>query len=181
VISRRNLVASVGTLTCIALPGAGQTAVPPISPADHEKYMRLAIAEARHTRNIPCGAVIVKPETGEVMARGINNSDDNPLLHGEMACVMDYINRNGNRGWEQVVLYSVSEPCTMCMSALVFAGIAGTVYGSSLEGVRRGGVENNVRIRAKDIVEASPFYKGFLTGGILSAETDQLFLSRKKT
>jgi hypothetical protein len=65
----------------------------------------------------------------------------------------------------------------MCQSALVFAGIAGTVFGSSIEGAHRGGVENP-RIRAKDIVEASSFYKGFIIGGILSAETDKIFLDR---
>jgi hypothetical protein len=41
----------------------------------------------------------------------------------------------------------------------------------------RGGVENP-RIRAKDIVEASAFYKGFIIGGILSDETDKIFLER---
>jgi hypothetical protein len=63
----------------------------------------------------------------------------------------------------------------MCQSALVFAGIGGTVFGSSIGGVL--GVDNP-RIRAKDIVEASPFYKGFIVGGILSAETDKIFLDR---
>src|SRR5262249_12691849 len=182
-ISRRNVMSSAAmafgaALACLAVPRAGKGALPPISQEGHEKYMRLAIAESAHTRNIPNAAVIVKPATGEVMARGINNSDYDPLLHGQLACVQDYIRRNGNREWDECVLYTISEPCTMCQSALVFAGIGGTVFGSTIEGVHRGGVENP-RIRAKDIVEASSsFYKGFIIGGILAAETDQIFLDR---
>jgi tRNA(Arg) A34 adenosine deaminase TadA len=179
-ISRRNVISSIGAATrsaliCSALPRTSAAAVPPLSQADHEKYMRLAIAESVRTRKIPTAAVIVKPATGEVMARDINNSDYDPTMHSEFACLTNYIRRNGNREWEDCVLYSIAEPCTMCQSALVFAGIGGTVFGSSIEGVR--GVENP-RIRAKDIVEASPFYKGFIIGGILSAETDKIFLDR---
>jgi tRNA(Arg) A34 adenosine deaminase TadA len=162
-------------LICTAAPRTARAKVPAISQADHEKYMRLAIAESAHTRNIPAAAVIVKPATGEVMARGINNSDDDPTRHGEFACIENYIERNGNREWDECVIYTIAEPCTMCQSALVFCGIAGTVFGSSLEGVGR---IDNPKIRAKDIVEASPFYRGFLVGGILSAETDKIFRDR---
>ena len=176
-IYRRSVISSIGAaassaLICSALPRTAAAALPSLSQADHEKYMRLAIAEAVPARKIPTTAVIVKPATGEVMARGINNSDYDPTLHSEFACLTNYIRRNGNREWEDCVLYSIAEPCTMCQSALVFAGIGGTVFGSSLGGVH--GVENP-RIRAKDIVEASPFYKGFIIGGILSAETDKIF------
>ena len=157
------------------MPRAASAKVPAISQADHEKYMRLAIAESAHTRNIPAAAVIVKPATGEVMARGINNSDDDPTKHSELACIGNYIERNGNRAWDDCVIYTIAEPCTMCQSAIVFCGLAGTVFGSSLEGVGR---IDNPKIRAKDIVEASPFYKGFLMGGVLSPETDRIFRDR---
>ena len=178
-ISRRSLLlvgaASGATLVCTSVPRSAGAKVPAISQADHEKYMRLAIAESAHTRNIPAAAVIVKPATGEVMARGINNSDYDPTRHSELACIGNYIERNGNREWDECVIYTIAEPCTMCQSALVFCGIAGTVFGSSLEGV---GHIDNPKIRAKDIVAASPFYEGFLVGGILSAETDKIFRDR---
>ena len=179
-ITRRLLVSSLAAtgaaLTCTSVPRAARAAVPPISQADHEKYMRLAIAESGHARNIPAAAVIVKPATGEVRARGINNSDDDPTRHGEMACIQNYMARVGNREWDECVIYTIGEPCTMCQSALVFCGIAGTVFGSAIVGPHMGKVENP-KIRAKDIVDASPFYKGFLIGGILSEETDKIFLA----
>ena len=180
-ISRRSFLSSAGALlVCTSVPRAARAKVPAISQADHEKYMRLAIAESAHTRNIPAAAVIVKPATGEAMARGINNSDYDPTKHSELACIANYIERNGNREWDECVIYTIAEPCTMCQSALIFCGIAGTVFGSSLEGV---GKIDNPKIRAKDIVAASPFYDGFLMGGILSSETDKIFhdrASRKK-
>src|SRR5215471_13413666 len=112
-IGRRKVLFSTGAaalaLICTALPRRAAAALPPISQADHEKYMRLAIAESAHTRKIPAAAVIVKPATGEVMARGINNSDYDPTLHGEMACVRNYIERNGNRGWDECVMYAIAE------------------------------------------------------------------------
>ena len=176
-ISRRLLLATAGTmLTCTAVPRVARAKVPPISQADHEKYMRLAIEESSHTRIIPAAAVIVKPATGKVMARGINNSSNDPTKHGELACITNYIERNGNVEWDECVIYTIAEPCTMCQSALVYCGIGGTVYGSSMEGV---GKIDNPKIRARDIVDASPFYKGFLMGGILSAETDKIFRDRE--
>jgi tRNA(Arg) A34 adenosine deaminase TadA len=182
-ISRRTVLSSTGAaaasaLICTALPRPAAAALPPISQADHEKYMRMAIAESAHTRKIPSASVIVKPATGEVMARGINNSDYDPTLHGEMSCIRNYIERNGNREWEECVIYTIAEPCTMCQSALVFAGIGGTVFGSSNESIHKNTPLDNPRLRAKDIIDGSPFYKGFIIGGILSAETDKLFIDR---
>ncbi len=101
-IGRRKIISSIGAassaaLICTAPPRRAAAALPPISQADHEKYMRLAIAESAHTRKILSAAVIVKPAIGEVMARGINNTDYDPRLHGEFTCISNYIERNGNR------------------------------------------------------------------------------------
>jgi tRNA(adenine34) deaminase len=68
----------------------------------------------------------------------------------------------------------------MCMSALVWAGIGGVVFGSSIDGIRRAGIDQ-INITAKTVIDASPFYKGTLLGGVLQAETDRLFMERKKS
>jgi tRNA(Arg) A34 adenosine deaminase TadA len=65
------------------------------------------------------------------------------------------------------------------MSALVWAGIGGVVFGSSIDGIRRAGIDQ-INITAKSVMDASPFYKGTLLGGVLQSETDRLFLERKK-
>jgi tRNA(Arg) A34 adenosine deaminase TadA len=40
-----------------------------------------------------------------------------------------------------MVLYTTGEPCSMCMSALVWAGIGGVVFASSIDGIRRAGID----------------------------------------
>ena len=76
VISKRTLLGSAGC------PDARRhAAVRAADPAadrrwhEHERCMRLAIAEARGNPAYPFGAVIVRPsDTRETMARGVNNS-----------------------------------------------------------------------------------------------------------
>ncbi len=177
---RRLLLASMGGLVC--LPVARRPAharLPSIPTARHEQYMRLAIEEARRNPSYPFGAVIVRPDGGEVMARGVNDSRSNPVLHGEIACMNDYVARHGNRGWESCVLYTTGEPCSMCMSALVWAGIGGVVFASSIDGIKRAGI-GQIEITAKAVADASPFYRGLLLGGVLAAETDRMFLERRR-
>src|SRR6266478_131889 len=73
-LSKRALLVSVGGLFCMTVARPSRAALPPMSRADHERFMRLAIVEARRNPAYPFGAVIVRPDTGEVMARGVNNS-----------------------------------------------------------------------------------------------------------
>jgi tRNA(adenine34) deaminase len=178
-ISKRRLLMCFGGLTCVALARPVQAALPPISMAQHERSMRAAIEEAHGNPAYPFGAVMVRPETGEVVAKGVNNSRENPILHGEIACMDDYVRRSGNRGWASLVLYTTGEPCSMCMSALVWAGIGGVVFASSIDGIRRAGIDQ-IDITAKTVADAAPFYKGLLLGGVLAAETDQMFLDRER-
>jgi tRNA(adenine34) deaminase len=178
-ISKRRLIVGAAALVCVAGARPVRAALPPISMARHEQAMRQAIEEARRNPVYPFGAVIARAADGEVVARGVNNSRENPILHGEIACMNDYVRLNGNRGWADKVLYTTGEPCSMCMSALVWAGIGGVVFASSIEGIRRAGIEQ-IALTARTVVEAAPFYSGLLLGGVLAAETDRMFLERRK-
>ena len=178
-ISKRRLMVGAGALICMAGARPARAALPPISRTRHEQAMRQAIEEARRNPAYPFGAVIVRADSGEIVARGVNNSRANPTLHGEIACMNDYVRLNGNKGWSDKILYTTGEPCPMCMSALVWAGIGGVVFASSIDGIRRSGIDQ-IDIAAKAVVEAAPFYKGLLLGGVLAAETDRMFLERLK-
>ncbi len=178
-ISKRAFLLGAGGLVCLPAARPARAALPPISPADHERYMRLAIVEARRNPRYPFGAVIVRPDTGEIRARGVNNSGANPILHGEIACMNDYVQGHGNAGWDSCLLYTTGEPCSMCMSALVWAQIGGVVFASSIDGIRAAGIDQ-IGLTARQVVDASPFYKGTLRGGVLAAETDRMFLERKR-
>jgi tRNA(adenine34) deaminase len=183
-ISKRRLLASAGGLICVsaaAVSGSvcpARAALPPIAMDKHEQYMRLAIEQGRTNPAFPFGAVIVKPATGETMATGANNAHANPVLHGEIVCINEYVARHGNQGWEDVALYTTGEPCPMCMTALIFARIGAVVYGSTVEAQQQPG-HRGFAISAKQLVEAAPFPTGLLLGGVLASETDRMFRERK--
>jgi tRNA(adenine34) deaminase len=144
----------------------------------HEHAMRAAIAVGRPAL-YPFGAVIVRPPSGDVIARGANNVRVNPCFHGEIVCMDNYVARHGNQEWQGCVLYTTGEPCPMCMSALVWAGIGGVVYGTSVEKLSRHFGIDQIAISATEVVAASSSFRHVaLLGGILANETDALFNER---
>jgi tRNA(adenine34) deaminase len=144
----------------------------------HEQAMRLAIAAARHNPFFPFGAVIVRAADRQIMATGVNNGSANPIFHGEIVAINDYISRHGNQGWEEVILYTTGEPCPMCMSALTWARVGGVVYGTSIETLRQAGIDQ-ILLPAAAVISAAPFYRGELLGEVLASETDALFANRE--
>jgi tRNA(adenine34) deaminase len=145
----------------------------------HEQGMRLAIAAARANPFFPFGAVIVRAADHEVMATGTNNGRANPLLHGEIVAINDYVARHGNHGWGEVVLYTTGEPCPMCMGALAWARIGGVVYGTSIETLQKFGIDQ-ILLPTTAVIGAAPFYSGEILGDILKSETDALFANRQR-
>jgi len=141
--------------------------------------MRLAIAEARANPLFPFGVVVVRTADRQVLAKGVNGSAANPAHHGEIVAMNDYVARHGNRGWGEAVLYTTGEPCPMCMSAMVWAGMGGVVYGTPISKLAQYGI-NQILIPSAMISRASPFYQGFILGHVLEAETDALFRNRKR-
>lgn len=185
-ISRRLMIAGLMGFACGCAGGTGALAAgrdeafAVIPLARHEKAMRHAIAAARRNPAAPFGAVITRISDGEVLAEGVNSTARNPILHGEIATMNDYVRRHGNRNWQAGILYTTAEPCCMCMGALVWAGIGGVVFGTSINGLRRAGI-HQIDIASDVVSAASPFWHGEIRGGVLADETDLLFTERKLT
>jgi tRNA(adenine34) deaminase len=180
-ITKRTMLLGLGGLICV--PGArpARAALPPIPMERHEKAMRLAIEQGRKNAYYPYGAVMMEATTGVVVAEGVNDARSNPILHGEIACMNDYVRRSGNKDWETKVLYTTCEPCPMCMTALVWAKIGGVVFASSaFSPALVASVGEPIKISALDVVDASSFSKPMLLGGVLAAETDAMFANRKR-
>jgi tRNA(adenine34) deaminase len=151
-----------------------------IPDSAHEQAMRLAIAEAHGNPAFPFGAVILRAADRHVMATGVNKSAANPTFHGEIVAINDYVARHGNRGWDEAILYTTGEPCPMCMSAMVWAGMGGVVWGTSIEQLRQFGI-SQILIPATTVIGASAFYHGEILGHVLQSETDALFRNRKRS
>jgi tRNA(adenine34) deaminase len=152
---------------------------PAIPGSVDQQSMRLAIAAARGNKRFPFGAVIISAQNFQVLATGVNNTAANPMFHGEIAAMNDYVAKHGNQGWDQAVLYTTGESCPMCMSAMVWAGMAGVVYGTSIAKLRAFGI-NQILIPSAAVTLAAPFYCGFIRGPVLEAETDALFQNRER-
>jgi tRNA(adenine34) deaminase len=183
--SRRDFgSAIVGIAGANAMPASAAQAGPldlsGIPLAAHERAMRLAIEAARGNPVYPFGAVIVGAADRQVLATGVNKGADNPTLHGEIVAINDYAARHGNSGWGEAILYTTGEPCPMCMSAIIWAGMGGVVWGTSIEKLREVGIDQ-ILISATAVIGAAPFYHGATLGAVLQAETDALFVNRKRT
>ena len=178
-IARRALLAGAGALVCVPVGRRALARLPAIALEQHERAMRLAIEQGKRNAFYPFGAVITRADTGAVMAEGVNTTRANPILHGEIACMNDYVARNGSTGWSDCVLYTTAEPCPMCMSALAWARIGGVVFGTSIESLKRFGIDQ-IDITSRAVADAAPFFTGTLQGGVLEAETDRLFRERRK-
>ena len=100
-----------------------------------EKYMKRAIELAEKAAamgEIPVGAVVVKRDTGEIIAEGYNRreTDKNALSHAEITAIELACSRLG--GWRLIGcdLYVTLEPCPMCCGAIINSRIERVIYGA---------------------------------------------------
>jgi len=159
----------MGAAACVGGEAARSASAPAldldaIPLAAHEAATRLAIAAANANPFYPFGAVIIGAADRAVLAQGVNSGKTNPILHGEIVAINDYVARHGNHGWADGILYTTGEPCPMCMGAIVWAGIGGVVYASSITTLAEVGMAQ-VMIGASAVRDAAPFYRGRIMGG----------------
>lgn len=100
--------------------------------AEHEPFMRLALAQAALARaagEVPVGAVVVLD--GGVVGRGYNHpiGTSDPTAHAEVLALRDAGRAVGNYRLTGATLYATVEPCLMCVGAIVHARVATVVYG----------------------------------------------------
>lgn len=98
---------------------------------NYELYMNAALAEARAAADEgerPDGAVAVVDEA--LVARGRNqvNATGDPTAHAVMVAVREAARRLGRNSLSGVTVFVASEPCPMCVGALVAADADGLVY-----------------------------------------------------
>ncbi len=122
----RGLRTTESVLAVIRVPGRGML--------DHEKYMKLALAQAEiafEQDEVPIGAVLAAP-TGEVLASAFNQpiSKNDPTAHAEILVLREAAGRTSNYRLLNTVLYVTIEPCLMCMGAIIHARIQTVVFGA---------------------------------------------------
>lgn len=92
----------------------------------------------------PFGCVIVDPK-GEVLAMAHNTvvSDNDPTAHGEMNAIRMASERLGTFNLEGCELYTTSEPCPMCLGAIMWARISKVYSGMTIEDAEKLGFDDS--------------------------------------
>src|SRR6202035_1469576 len=156
-LSRRSVVA--GSVGIAALPAATPLEAAAVDAAEDERFMRIAIAEARRA-DLPFGAVIVRD--GHILARGrhLGRSEGDPTAHGREAL-------NG------ATLYTSGEPCVMCIGAILWCHIGRVVFAASVPQLATR--LDQILVSSAEIAAKAPFAPLSITGGILAEEAMRLF------
>jgi len=103
---------------------------------DYEKYMRIALQEAREAEmdgEVPIGAVVVCGD--KVIAKAHNRTEHlhDVTAHAEIIAITsaeDYMNA---KYLTDCTLFVTVEPCVMCAGAIAWAQLAEVVYGANDE------------------------------------------------
>jgi tRNA(adenine34) deaminase len=172
--SRRAFVAG---LACAAVAGdAAFAQTSSTVTADDEKYMRIALDEARKA-DFPFGAVIVKD--GTVLARGRNlgRTDNDPTAHGEMVAIRNGVAAHGGSALRGCTIYTSGEPCAMCMGAILWCHMGRLVFAASVTQLATR--IDQIMISSAELAAKTPFVKIEITGGVLADEAMALFPPRK--
>ena len=84
---------------------------------------------------VPVGAVIVDPASGEIVGEGHNRpiAERDPTAHAEIIAIRDAARRLGNYRLTGLDLHVTLEPCAMCAGAISFARIRRVVFAASDE------------------------------------------------
>lgn len=96
-------------------------------------YLEQAIRLANKSKEpVGCGSILVD-ESGEILASNFNTqrADNLTASHAEMKSIAD-ANKKVGRILKGVTAYGNCEPCTMCLTALIFAGVDRIVFASRL-------------------------------------------------
>lgn len=98
-----------------------------------KEYLQQAVNLAEQSQEpLKCGSILVN-EHGEIIAQNYNSqrADDLTASHAEMKSIAQ-ANQKLGRKLAGVTAYGNCEPCTMCLTALIFAGVGRIVFAQRL-------------------------------------------------
>jgi tRNA(adenine34) deaminase len=138
------------------IPKSGGT---PLGPeADLERMAAVAAFTARSMRTArprPFGASIIHTKSGTLLLRALNAvaQEFDPSSHAEVRAIRKATKRLKKLSLAGYTLYTTCEPCPMCMSAALWAGLDRIVYGATIEDANRHC--NQIRIPATEVTARS--------------------------
>ncbi|MBQ8472402.1 MAG: nucleoside deaminase [Bacilli bacterium] len=127
-----------------------------------QEYFKYAIQEANYgvinNEGGPFGAVVVN-KNGKIIGVGHNKvlKNNDPTAHAEVMAIRDACKTLNAYDLTDCKIYSTSEPCPMCLSAIIWANIKEIYYGTdrlevSKIGFRDDLIYNILEGKQKDIL-----------------------------
>ena len=173
-ISRLAMLSSSMGLTTAASHSRGAA---PEAALDEQRMAALAAFTARTLttdRPVPFGCSIVHTKTGELLVRAINAvmPEFDPSAHAEVRTIRKATKRLKNVSLTGYTLYTTCEPCSMCMSAALWAGLDRVVFGATIEDASRHC--RQIYIHATEVAERSDM-RCKVEGPVLHDECYALF------
>lgn len=105
---------------------------------DHERFMRMAIAKARHSAIVdrtssPFACLVVRD--GEVVGSGVNQVpiDNDPTAHAEVLAIRAACRKLGTYDLAGATIYTTGEPCPMCYGAAWWARVDAIFYAATIQ------------------------------------------------
>ena len=128
------------------------------------KFMINAVKEAKENSKTnyinggPFGAVIIK--NGEIISSAHNTviSSQDPTAHAEVNAIRLAAKKLGTHDLSECEIYASSEPCPMCLSAIIWSNIKVAYFANSKEdaskiGFRDDDIYDFIKDNKKDILE----------------------------
>ena len=136
---------------------------------EHVKWMKFILRRSNEVGKVelPITAVILD-ERGRCIGRGSNrrNLDNDPLGHAELIALRQASLIKKDWRFNECMLISNLEPCTMCAAALIQARMGRVVYGAYDK--KRGGLGGSINLSE----HKSSHHKMEVIGGVLEKECE---------
>ena len=137
------------------------------------EFMRYALALARQAADegeVPVGAVVVDPDTQEIVGEGYNQpiANHDPTAHAEIMAMRAAARMAENYRLTGLSIYVTLEPCAMCAGAISFARFGRVVFGA--EDKKGGAVVNGARF----FEQSTCHWRPEVQSGVLADEASDL-------
>lgn len=106
--------------------------------------INLAMNGVKNKEGGPFGAIVVKDN--KIVGYGNNKVliDNDPTSHAEVVAIRDACKNLSTYDLKGCIIYSTSEPCPMCMSAIIWANIKEVYYGTNRKEVDKIGFRDDI-------------------------------------